>query len=578
VHIVKRYDKHLTGWMGEELVEGQGAQAAIALPHDLEAAHALITDLRHQAHARERQIASKQERIERLEHQLALLRRYVFGRRSEKAAPAVAEQGMLPFAAGAVAPSASDESVPAAVEVRAHQRTAHRGRKALPTDLPVEVVEITPADADLVCSGCEQPKMRIGADTTQALEYRPAAFFIREYVRPKYACPRCQQGVTQAALPARPIEKGRPEPGVLAHVVTSKYADHLPLYRIAQIFARHGITVSRGVLAEWNGAVADLLRPLAQAIQRQLLQSRWIQSDDTTVTVQEAERGYRSGHMWVYRDEWGDQVYDFDWHRNKASPSRILAGYRGYLQVDAAPAYDDIFASQPHIIEVGCWAHARRYFKDAELTAPTEAKQIVLWIRELYGIEKHARESGLSKAQRLERRQQQARPILQRLKARLDELRLQALPKSPLGEAITYALNQWRALERYTEDGALEIDNNGAYAARGISAVMPRPGLCRVGGGQRSELVGPLILGRVEVGIVRGSPGTREGCRWVGSEPARRRRHPRIGGRAPSVACRRGGRSEWSRLIRGQARVRSQPDRPHAAGGSLRSCAAGYAV
>jgi transposase len=465
VHIATRYDKHLTGWVGEELVDGPGAQAAIALPQDLGGAHALITELLEQLDARAQQIATKQQRIERLQHQLALLRRYVFGRRSEKAVAAVAEQGTLPFAAGPVAPSASDESAPAAVEVRAHRRTAHPGRKALPADLPVEIVEITPADADLVCSGCEQPKVRIGADTTQALEYRPAAFFIREYVRPKYACPRCQQGVTQAALPARPIEKGRPEPGVLAHVVTSKYADHLPLYRIEQIFARHGIAVSRGVLAEWNGAVADLLRPLAQAIHRRLLQSRWIQADDTTVKVQEAERVYHSGHMWVYRDEWGDQVYDFDWHRNKASPSRMLAGYRGYLQVDAAPAYDDIFASQPHIIEVGCWAHARRYFKEAELTAPPEAQQMVLWIRALYGIEKHARESGLSEAQRLERRQQQARPILERIKARLTELRLQALPKSPLGEAITYALNQWRALERYTEDGALEIDNNGAERA-----------------------------------------------------------------------------------------------------------------
>jgi transposase len=467
--------------VGEELVEAGTAQAASALPQDLGEAHALIAQLLQQVDAREQQIeskqheidskqseiASKQQQIDQLQHMLSVLRRYVFGRRSEKAAPVVAEQGVLSFAAaaGAVGSAASDEHAAESVTVRGHQRKSHPGRKPLPADLPVEIVEITPADEDLICTCCEQQKQRIGVDTTQTLDYRPASFFIREYVRPKYACPSCQQGVTQAALPARPIEKGRPEPGVLAHVVTSKYADHLPLYRIEQIFARHGIAVSRGLLAQWNGAVADLLAPLAAAIHQQILHSRWIQSDDTTVKVQEAERVYRTGHMWVYRGDRGDQVYDFDWHRNKASPSRVLAGYAGYLQVDAAPAYDDIFAGNEKIIEVGCWAHARRYFKDAELTAPTEAKQSVLWIGELYGLEKRAKENGFSHAQRLELRQQQARPILQRIKVRLDELRAHALPKSPLGEAITYALNQWTALNRYTEHGALEIDNNGAERA-----------------------------------------------------------------------------------------------------------------
>ncbi len=457
------------------------------LPHDLGDAHALIAELfqqiearqeqidskQHEIDSKQQQIESKQEKIERLEHMLYLLRRHVFGRRSEKAAPVVAEQGVLPFAAaaGEVVSNASDESAaPADVEVRGHKRKPHPGRKPLPADLPVEIVEITPADQDLICKCCEQQKVRIGVDTTQALDYRPASFFIREYVRPKYACPSCQQGVLQATLPARPIEKGRPEPGVLAHVVTSKYADHLPLYRIEQIFWRHGIEVSRGLLSQWNGAVADLLVPLAKAVHQQVLQSRWIQSDDTKVKVQEAERVYRNGHMWVYRGEFGDVVYDFDWQRNKGSPSRMLAGWGGYLQVDAAPAYDEIFASNERILEVGCWAHARRYFKDAELTAPSEAKQIVVWIGELYGLEKRAKENGLSEAQRLELRQQQARPILKRIKARLEELRAQALPKSPLGEAITYALNQWMALNRYTEHGALEIDNNGAE--RGIKPIV----------------------------------------------------------------------------------------------------------
>lgn len=476
-------------------MEGQDTQA-VTLPHDLGGAHTLIGELlqqlethqeqidskqheidskqheidakQHEIDAKQQQIESKQKQIERLEHMLYLLRRHVFGRRSEKTPPVVAEQGVLPFvaAAGAVSAASSDEnSESAAVEVSGHKRKRHPGRKPLPANLPVEIVEIVPADVDLICQCCEQKKVRIGADTTQALDYKPASFFIREYVRPKYACASCEQGVIQAELPARPIEKGRPEPGVLAHVVASKYADHLPLYRIEQIFWRHGIDITRGVLSQWNGAVADLLTPLAKAVHEQILQSRWVQCDDTKVKVQEAERVYRNGHMWVYRGECGDQFYDFDWQRNKASPTRVLAGYRGYLQVDAAPAYDDIFASNEAIIEVGCWAHARRYFKDAQMTSPGEAKQMVEWIGELYVLEKRAKENGLSEEQRVELRQQQARPILKRIKARLDELHLQMLPKSPLGEAVTYARNQWTALERYTEHGALDIDNNGAERA-----------------------------------------------------------------------------------------------------------------
>jgi transposase len=139
-------------------------------------------------------------------------------------------------------------------------------------------------------------------------------------VRPKYACGRCQQGVVQAVLPARPIEKGRPGPGLLAHVVSSKYADHLPLYRLEQIFARHGVQITRRTLSEWNGAVADLLEPIVRVMHREhVRQSPWIQCDDTTLDVQDPSRapGIRTGHLWVYRGELGEVVYDFTWSRNR---------------------------------------------------------------------------------------------------------------------------------------------------------------------------------------------------------------------------------------------------------------------
>ena len=314
---------------------------------------------------------------------------------SEKGIPVV-EQGVLPFepvVAGPVHPEATDESQQDETAERAPVRRRHPGRRRLPADLPREQIELVPPASEQHCTTCDSAKVRIGADTTEELDYVPASFVIREYVRPKYACASCQQGVAQASLPARPIEKGRPGPGLLAHVVTSKYADHLPLYRQEQIFQRHGVDVTRRTRSEWNGAVADLLEPIVRAMHReQVCQSPWIQCDDTTLDVQDPSRApeIRTGHLWAYRGELGEVVYDFTWARNRDGPLKMLANYRGYLQVDAAPAYDDVFAQHPEIVEVGCWAHARRYFKEAMATAAVPCAQALAIIGQLYGIERAA--------------------------------------------------------------------------------------------------------------------------------------------------------------------------------------------
>ncbi len=411
------------------------------------------------------ELDSAHREIAQLRHRVDQLCRTVYGRKSEKGV--IVEQGVLPFvvAAGQVAEGGSDEDATARSEVRAHQRR-HHGRKPLPKDLPREQVEIVPDPRELECAECTSEKVRIGCDRTEELDYRPASFLIREYVRPKYACPSCQSGVVQASLPARPIEKGRPGPGLLAHVVTSKYADHLPLYRIEQMLGRQGIDVSRRTLSEWNAAVADLLAPVVEAIRKQILASKWIQSDDTTLEVQDPEcaPAYRQGYMWVYRGSDGDVVYDFTRQRNRDGPLQMLDSYEGYLQADAAPAFNDVYQLRP-IVEVGCWAHARRYFKEAVASASVEATRVLLWIGELYGIERAARERRLDAEARKALREQQSRPILERIRRYLDELALRALPKSPLGEATSYATRQWTALTRYVEHGALEIDNNGAENA-----------------------------------------------------------------------------------------------------------------
>ena len=447
------------------------------LPRDLQSAHQLIAALYgdlDQSSKREsvlhEQIEAERRRAEALEQQLHWLRKQVFGRRSEKGVPV--EQQALPFApaAGPVEADARDEDggeEPAALtEVPAHTRRKRGGRKPLPEDLPREVVELLPADADLCCEGCQTEKVRIGEDRTEELDYVPASIVVRVYVRPKYACRQCENGLVQAVLPARPIEKGRPGPGLLAHVITSKYGDHLPLYRLERIFPRHGIDISRKTLSQWCGAVADLLKPVATQIAADVLNSKWVQSDDTGVDVQDrtANPQIRTGHVWAYRGADTSAFYDFTWARNSEGPLRVLAHYRGYLQADAAPAFDDVYCNLP-IEEVGCWAHARRRFKEALRTSPKEAAQVVVWIGELYGLERSAKKNKLEDEQRQALRQQSARPVLERIHAYLQEITVTALPKSPLGDAIGYALRQWDALTRYTDDGSLEIDNNGAENA-----------------------------------------------------------------------------------------------------------------
>jgi transposase len=412
-----------------------------------------------------------------LRHRVHLLCQRMFGRRSEKDRPDPSVQPLLPYfeaAAGAVIAGASDEELPAEAEPVVVRRTKkHLGRRPLPRELAREEVVLEPAAGERVCQSCASEKVKIGEDRTETLDYRPAALFVREYVRPKLACPSCQQGVVQAELPLRPIEKGRPEPGLLAHVVTSKYADHLPLYRQEQILYRHGVEVSRRTLAEWGGAVADLLGLVVEeGIKSELRGAAYIQCDDTTLDVQlPEERGaekrerpaIEQGNMWAYRGAEGEVVYDFTWGRIREGPERMLGAYRGYVQADAAPAYDRLFETRTDLIEIGCWAHARRRFKEAAPTAAERCALVLGKIRELYMLEKSVR--GQTPEQRRAARQRHARPVMNRLFEVLTATQAAGLPKSPLADACQYALHHRRALERYLEDGRLEIDNNGAERA-----------------------------------------------------------------------------------------------------------------
>jgi len=442
------------------------------LPNDIAQCHSLITHL--DAHNRELSstLQEQQRLTKRLQQQVETLLRRIYGPRSERIDP-----GQLMLFGEDVAAAQEAEEVPedGAPAAKPAAKKGH-GRKPLPKDLPRKrIVHEVPAE-DKVCPECGTDKNRIGEDVSEQLEYVPASVFIYEHVRPKYACPCCQEHVSVAEKPAKVIAKGLPGPGLIAHILTSKYCDHLPLYRQEFMLARHGVELSRKTLCGWVLTAADKLEPLAEAIKREVLASRVIHTDDTPVRVQgDGKNGAFTGRFWVYA---GDEahpytVYDYTPSRKRDGPAAFLEGYQGYLQADAFGGYDGIYASGD-VIEVACWAHCRRYFYNARLTDPDRAHRALAWIRQLYDIEKKAK--PLDAEQRRALRQEESKRLFEGtehtkgFKTWLDEQLPGVLPKSPIGEAVNYALNNWTALIRYLDDGDLDIDNNTAeQALRGIA-------------------------------------------------------------------------------------------------------------
>jgi len=402
-----------------------------------------------------------------LQHENALLRRMLFGRRSEKLPPDDPNQGLL---FGRIEPQepvdgkeenagSPEDEEPAP---RRSGRQNHHGRRPLPTHLMRCVHEIHPAQEELTCPSCGQSKTVFGQDVTEELEIIPAKFFVNRYVRYKYACPHCQGSVSQGPLPPRPLDKGIPGPGFLADLIASKYAEHLPLYRLQQRYQRAGLELSLSTLCDWVAHVAGLTAPIVEAMKKMMLSSRKVHTDDTPITVLDPSVepvGSRRGYMWVYISEFEDVVFDFTNSRKRDGPASFLADYRGYLQADAFSGYDGIYAGGL-ILEVACWAHARRKFYETLVHYPTEAQRILELIGNLYAVESRAKKLRVPDDMLLAWRQRFSRRRLERLRQYLDDLSLQVLPKSPLGQAITYTLKNWKALNRYTEAAWLSIDNN----------------------------------------------------------------------------------------------------------------------
>ncbi len=409
----------------------------------------------------------------------ALLRELLDARRNRKSEQLSADQLAL-FAAAWQArqaeaeptrPNDSDDddpnTNPGTGESAPKKRTG--GRQPLPRHLKRERIVHDLAEKEKHCSACQQDLRPIGEESSERYEYIPAQLTVIEDICKKYAC-ACT--VKTATKPPQPIEKSTAGASLLAQVIVAKTADHLPLHRQEKIFERHGVDISRKTMGGWLAQCADLLKPLYGSMKEVLFQSKVIGTDDTSVKVLDVKLPFaRTGRIWPYYGDADHPVilYDYTATRERAGPEEFLKGYRGYLQADAYSGYDAFFKDPARgLIEVGCWAHARRYFHKALESDQARMGPALLLIAQLYRVEKQAR--SLGSGERLRLRQLQSQPILEKLRNYLLEIQGEVLPKSPEGRAVRYTLKNWTALTRYGEDGDLQIDNNSAERAiRGVA-------------------------------------------------------------------------------------------------------------
>ena len=397
--------------------------------------------------------------IDDLNGQLYYLKRQLFGKKSEKLDPA--QRLLFENLYDEVQAKIEQQQPSEKKRVKTRKNANHKGRRPLPADLPRQTIEIEPSESEKTCALCHTPKERIGQEVTEKLEYVPASFYVKQYVRPKYACKACEGEIAIGSLPPMAIDKGIPGEGLLAHIITSKYADHAPLNRLEGILKRHGVHINVSTMCDWVGKSADLLEPLVQRMHEKILQSPKINTDDTAIPIKSPNRkgSTYNGYLWVYIDDQFNVVFDFTPTRSREGPLKFLGDYAGKVQADAYSGYDEFFR-RSQTAEVGCHAHARRKFEYALDSDPVRAAHMMVFWGRLYEIESRARKEEYTPDQLLEARQQQAKPILAEIRAALDDYRLAVLPKSPMGKAITYSLNQWEALNRYTDDPLLSIDNN----------------------------------------------------------------------------------------------------------------------
>ena len=413
-----------------------------------------------------RELLSRSEQIEHLKLVIEKLRRAMFGKKSEKIVVQLEqlELQLEELESAQAEMEAAVEAVAPAAQVKPRSP-----RKPLPEHLPREVVTHLPQGD--CCSGCGGALRKFGEDVSEQLEYIPESFKVIRHVRPKFACNGCDR-VVEAPAPSRPIERGLAGPGLLAHVLVSKFGDHLPLYRQSEIYARQGVEIERSTLAGWVGAASELLTPLLDALQKHVLGGAKLHADDTPIPVLAPGNGKtKTGRLWTYvRDDRpaGEDTAPAVWFAYSADrkgehPRQHLKHFKGALQADAYAGFHHLYGHGA-IYEVACWAHSRRKFHDIHaIHASPITTEALARIGALYRIEEEVR--GKPAELRREVRQTRARPLLDELHKWMEKMLRSLSNKSETAGAIRYALSHWRALTRFIDDGRLEIDNSAAERA-----------------------------------------------------------------------------------------------------------------
>ena len=449
------------------------------------------------------ELQSRDGRISDLEHRMSLLLRKLYGDKSEKLDPrqtslfdllAAAAEDQAAVTEQASATAAGDNSpdeTPAATSTT-KQPPGH-GRRRLPDQLQRREVLHDLTDPEKEALGGAANLVVMGREVTEQLEWEPSCLYVIRHVQLTYARRQllpesgptlAEQNVVTASKPPQPIAGGLPGPGLLAQVLTSKYADHIPLNRFQRISARHGVELPRQTTCGWAMQCADLFLPLYELMIAEVLASHVVNTDDTTVKIRDSQRKLKcTGYFHTYVGDVQHPLIVFDYlsGHGRDGPKNFLRTFRGYLQADAAPIYDGLFNHpQQLILEVGCWMHGRRNFFENRATDRPRAELVLARIGQLYEVERELKAHCADEWRDLPReeledrivdvRQQRSVPVLTTLHAWLEAEKPKLLPKAALRGAMDYLLNHWQALVRYTTDGALAIDNGVAERAlRGLT-------------------------------------------------------------------------------------------------------------
>lgn len=397
------------------------------------------------------------QRKQELEFQLAQLKRMLFGAKRERFVPMQhPSQLTLDFELESPKIEAEIEKEQITYQ-RKKAKKPHPGREALPSHLPVVEIVIEPKEdvSEMLC---------IGREVTDELEYTPAELYIKRYIRPKYLSKADQNQAQKQTIAEldRPMPRCIAGPDLLSHIVVDKYVYHLPIYRQLQRFIQEGVHIKSSTMDSWLSLVAEHIRPLFPVHRAYVLESNYIQADESPIKVLDRDKpgATHQGYMWVYRSPMQDAVFfDYNKGRGMDAPKKYLTEFKGYLQTDGYAVYDQ-FGQMPDIVHLNCWAHARRYFEKALSNDKERASHMLGLIQQIYAVEREAREAELKPQQVHLLRLDRSLPILNTIGKYIGDTRSEVLPKSAIGAAFEYCANRWDRLMNYLKDGNLEIDSN----------------------------------------------------------------------------------------------------------------------